>query len=39
MVPEIKAKEILEKYEGGNNYLLDLKLKFDKIKNFNLFIK
>ncbi len=36
MVPEIKAKEILEKYEGGNNYLLDLKLKFDKIKNFNL---
>lgn len=36
MIPEIKAKELLEKYEGSNNQLLEWKLKFINIKNFKL---
>jgi SNF2 family DNA or RNA helicase len=36
MIPEIEAREILETYEGGNNYLLEFKRKFIDVKNFKL---
>jgi len=36
MLPEIKAKNILETYEGFNNQLLEWKRKFEVIKNFKL---
>jgi SNF2 family DNA or RNA helicase len=36
MIPEIKAKEILDVYDGGNNQLLEWKLKFKNIRNFKL---
>ena len=35
-IPEIEAREILLKYEGFNNQLLDWKKKFTEVKNFNL---
>lgn len=35
-IPEIEAREILLKYEGFNNQLLDWKKKFLEVKNFNL---
>jgi len=36
MIPEIEARELLETYEGGNNYLLEFKRKFIDVKNFKL---
>ena len=36
MIPEIEAREVLETYEGGNNYLLEFKRKFIDVKNFKL---
>jgi SNF2 family DNA or RNA helicase len=36
MIPELKAKEILENYTGSNNQILEWKLKNTNIKNFNL---
>lgn len=35
-IPEIEAREILLKYEGFNNQLLDWKKRFLEVKNFNL---
>jgi intein/homing endonuclease len=35
-IPEIEAREILLKYEGFNNQLLEWKKKFLEVKNFNL---
>jgi SNF2 family DNA or RNA helicase len=36
MIPELKAKEILENYTGSNNQILEWKLKNTNIRNFNL---
>ena len=35
-IPEIEAREILLKYDGSNNQLLEWKQKFINIKNFKL---
>ena len=35
-IPEIEARDILTKYEGFNNYLLEFKKKFLEVKNFKL---
>lgn len=36
LIPEIEAREILSKYEGFNNQLLEWKNKFLEVKNFQL---
>jgi SNF2 family DNA or RNA helicase len=35
-IPEIEARNIILDYEGSNNVLLEWKLKFLRVKNFNL---
>ena len=35
-IPEIEARDILLNYEGFNNQMLDWKLKFSTVKNFQL---
>ena len=35
-IPEIEARNILSRYEGSNNQLLDWKRKFTDVKNFKL---
>lgn len=36
MIPEIEARDILSKYEGSNNQLLEWKKKFVEVKSFKL---
>lgn len=35
-IPEVEAREILNRYEGSNNVLLEYKRKFVEVKNFKL---
>ncbi len=35
-IPEIKARTLLESYEGGNNYILEMKMKMLNSKTFSL---
>lgn len=35
-IPEIKARTILEQYEGGNNYILEMKMRMLNSKTFSL---
>jgi hypothetical protein len=35
-IPEIKARTLLESYEGGNNYILEMKMKLLNSKTFSL---